>query len=105
MSYFTTKLSKVLDIVDTFINMDGFEVEDDMLEMQHHTSYLDPKDPRNHTKVVVDLSSYDNGETTFIDQDVVVNEDGEFEALNVEGDACRFQMWVRRPIKEADIPT
>lgn len=100
---FTTKLSKVLDIRDSAVIVDDYEINDDMLVMEHHTKYLDPQDPRNATVIKLDLSTYDYGEYTFYDQNVTVDSEGWFVASDDEGEDFSFRVTMARPVLESDL--
>ena len=94
---FKANLFELLDRADK-INMDGYEVDDDMLTLMVSAgpSYY-----------VVDLAQYDMGEFKFFDQEVLVSSDGYVEAVTDglvnDGESVSFYFGTTKPITEEDL--
>lgn len=99
---FKTTLSAALCVDASTLIVDGYAVDDDMVQFTF-PSYLDPKGPRNVTIVEIDLSSYDHGEYTFLDQEVEVDDEGRFDVVDDECEIFSFEVRVSRPLKETDL--
>lgn len=95
---FKTKLLQAWRVADT-TTFDGYDVEDDMAKVK----YLNLLDPlANSVNLVIDLSSYDQGEYTFPDQEVEINAWGGCDAIDDEGNHYHFEFEVTRPINSGD---
>ena len=62
-----------------------------------------PKTRATPPKIEIDLSSYDHGEYTFLDQEVKVDDEGRFDVVDDECEIFSFEVRVSRPLKETDL--
>lgn len=98
---FESTLIRVLESAD-YISMDNYALDDDMIEFRS-PNYLDPKDPRTIPYVVIDLSTFDQGEYTIRDQPVHVDHGGFFTVVDTDGEMHAFIATVERPITLGDL--
>lgn len=95
---FKTTLRKAWHVADK-TTFDGYDVEDDMVEVK----FVNLLDPTVYgANLVIDLSSYDQGEYTFPDQEVEIDTCGGCAVVDDEGDTYYFEFEVTRPINSGD---
>lgn len=95
---FKAMLLKAWDVADK-TTLDGYDVEEDTGEIK----YLNLLDPLTYgANLVINLSSYDQGDYTFPNQVVEIDDDGGCNAVDDEGNSHYFEFEVTRPINSGD---